>query len=87
MVMGGPRYKGKMEPAHIAAHDAVRLLFDVANTIGMGVTDLADRAGVNRSSIRMWRRNRSPGVDNLEACLNVIGYRLVAVKIDREEEE
>jgi hypothetical protein len=44
----------------------------------IGVMDLAERAGIPRHTIKGWRTVCLPGIVNLEACFNVLGFDLVA---------
>lgn len=46
------------------------------------VQEVAVRSGVCRQSIAMWRTETMPRVDMLDACLNVLGYRLAVVPIE-----
>lgn len=58
------------------AHPLVRRLFEEMNRQQLGVLDLAERAGVNKNTLRDWRTRTVPTIDNLEACLNVLGLEL-----------
>lgn len=67
-------------PARMAcppsAHPLVRRLYEEMRRQKMGVTDLAERTGVHRKTICRWRRDRSPNLVNVEACLNAFGLEL-----------
>ena len=63
-----------------AAHPLVRQLFMLMNDQQMGQLDLAERTGINKNTLKDWRVRTVPAVDNLEACLNVLGYQLKITK-------
>lgn len=50
-----------------------------------GVVLIADRAGVDRKTIYDWRTRHMPTIDKLDACGNVLGYKLAWVPIDQED--
>jgi len=55
------------------------LLSDVLSLVarsGLTDSDVSLQAGLSRNSISHWRRRTMPGVDNLDAVLRAIGYRL-----------
>lgn len=58
------------------AHPLVRLLFDKMNYERIGLTDVAERAGIARETFKGWRSKHCPKVDDIEACFNVLGYSL-----------
>lgn len=66
------------------AHPIVRVLFAEMNHQQIGVLDLSDRSGVNRNTLRSWRTKTTPTVDNIEACLNVVGLRLNVERIKED---
>ena len=55
------------------AHPLVKRMFEEMARQQIGVLDLAERAGVNPNTLRDWRTRTMPTIDNLEACLNVLG--------------
>jgi DNA-binding phage protein len=59
------------------AHPLVRRLFEEMNEQCIGIMDLADRAGISRYTLKGWRKNHSPEINNLEACYSVLGMALV----------
>ena len=63
------------------AHPLVRDLFGEMNRQQLGVLDLADRSGVNANTLKDWRTRTVPTVDNLEACLAVLGLRLKIARV------
>jgi transcriptional regulator with XRE-family HTH domain len=58
------------------AHPLVRRLFDEMNDQKIGILDMAERSGVNKNTLNDWRTRTVPTVDNLEACMAVLGYEL-----------
>lgn len=65
-------------PKH--AHPLVRRLFEEMNNQQLGVMDLCERAGLARGTLKGWRNNHCPRIVEIEACLNVLGLDLRAVK-------
>lgn len=61
-------------PAH--AHPLVRRLFEEMNRQQIGVLDMSERSGINANTLKDWRTRSTPTVDNLEACLGVLGLKL-----------
>lgn len=59
------------------AHPAVRRLFAEMARQQCGVLEMAERSGVNKNTLKDWRTRTMPRVADLEACLNVVGLRLV----------
>lgn len=55
----------------------VKQLVELMNTEQLGTNDMCERAGINRKTFDNWRIRRSPNVSAFEACLNVLGYKLV----------
>lgn len=61
-----------------AVHPLIRWIWNRMNADMWVEEDLADRAGVTSSCIRKWRRGeRNPRLQELEAVINALGYRLV----------
>lgn len=61
-------------------HPLVRKLFLEMNEQQIGVLDMAKRAGVDKNSLRDWRTRCNPSLVGLEACFNVLGLTLRAVR-------
>jgi len=59
------------------AHPLVKKLYRLMNDKGVSTIELAAAAGVDRSTIQKWQQGKGPNLVNLEACLNVAGYKLV----------
>ncbi len=78
---GGDRWRGK-HAVPKRAHPLVRTIFAEMNRQDMTLTELAEAAGFGRGTISDWRYRRAPKVDHLEAALNALGLRLVAVRAD-----
>lgn len=60
------------------AHPLVKRMFEEMARQQIGVLDLSERAGVNPNTLRDWRTRTMPTIDNLEACLNVLGLEMAA---------
>ena len=58
------------------AHPMVRSLFQEMNRQQIGLLDMAERSGINKNTLKDWRTRTVPTVDNLEACLTVLGCEL-----------
>lgn len=59
-----------------SAHPLVRQLYEIMKLRGVTARSVADRAGVNRETMRSWRTKSMPRVADLEACFNVLGLTL-----------
>lgn len=66
--------------APVRAHPLVRRLYEEMNYQQIGVLDLAGRSGINANTLKDWRTRTCPTVDNLNACLNVLGLELTVRK-------
>lgn len=62
------------------AHPLVRELFGLMAEEQIGVTDVAERAGISVTTVVKWKTRHAPTVVALEAALNVVGYRLAIVE-------
>lgn len=71
------RFRRVTVPPH--AHPLVRRLFAEMNYQRIGVTDLAERAGLARETLKGWRGRHCPRVADLEAAFGVLGKRLKVV--------
>ncbi len=68
------RFRRLTIPAH--AHPLVRKLFEEMNREQIGLTDMAERAGLARATFKGWRTRHCPRIVELEACYNVLGWGL-----------
>jgi hypothetical protein len=68
------RFRTLSVPQH--AHPLVRRLFQEMNHQRIGMTDMAERVGMSRFTINGWRTRHCPRIVELEACYNVLGYKL-----------
>ena len=62
-------------------HPAVRFVFEEMNRQRCGFADMRDRSGVCKETIRSWRTRNGAQVQNVEACLNVLGYTLTVGRL------
>jgi hypothetical protein len=42
----------------------------------IGIADMADRVGISRFTMKGWKTSHCPRIVELEACYNVLGYKL-----------
>lgn len=78
---GAARWAGKL-PIPPTAHPLVRGLFESMNDQKMLISDVAQISGVSKRAISDWRYKRTPGVENLNAVLNVLNLELTITEID-----
>jgi transcriptional regulator with XRE-family HTH domain len=61
---------------HSGAHPLVRELVDILNRDRLTLTEIAQRAGIDRCVMHRWRCRSNPSVALLQAALNAAGYEL-----------
>jgi transcriptional regulator with XRE-family HTH domain len=59
-----------------SGHPLIQKLYRLMNKEGITLKEMCERTGISLSSIKGWRYGQSPGLDNLEACFNVLGRTL-----------
>jgi len=59
------------------AHPLVRQMFDEMNEQQCTQATMSERSGINKNTFRSWRTKAVPRIDDLEACLNVLGLEIV----------
>ena len=64
-------------------HPLVRRFFEIVNERQHTVVAVARRAGVTRNTIFTWHHS-TPTLPSLEAALNVLGYRLAIVPLEKQ---
>ena len=62
------------------AHPFVRRIYQEMVAQQTTASDVAERSGVGRDTIRSWRGRNSPTLANIEAVLGALGYRLEIVE-------
>lgn len=69
-------------------HWAIRKLFRIINMEKVPISVLSKRAGVEQETIRSWRKasKGNPGLMNIEACLNTLGYKFKIVPMGVDDE-
>ena len=79
------RRSGPMASQLVAdgVHPLVRQMFELARGQNMGARTLARKAGVGQA-VHKWAYRSNPLIQNLEACLNVLGYELRIVHRSKE---
>ena len=62
-----------------SGHPLVKFLFEEMNRQRIGIVDMAKKAGLDRCSFQRWQSGTvSMTIANLDACLNVLGFRIDA---------
>jgi len=51
-------------------------LFEIADTQGMSMRQLAAESNVCMASLKLWGRTTSPNLDTFERTVHTLGYRL-----------
>lgn len=83
--MGKRVNKGRM-PIVPGQHPAVVFADDIVQERNLSASRVSRQAGVGESTISNWRtKGNSPSVGNLEAVLNVLGFRLAVVPLGAAE--
>ena len=62
------------------AHPLARHFFELASKSGRSLNDIAAEAGIHPKTFGSWKQKFSPQIENLEAALNALGYRLAVVR-------
>jgi transcriptional regulator with XRE-family HTH domain len=78
---GAKRWAGKL-PIPPSAHPLVRQMFEAMNARKLLISDVAEISGVSKHTISDWRYKRTPGVENLNAALNVLNLELTIAEMD-----
>jgi len=52
-------------------------MFDEMNEQQCSQATMSERSGINKNTFRSWRTKAVPRIDDLEACLNVLGLEIV----------
>lgn len=74
------------QPVRINAHPLVKQLFEIQEKQGIMNKTLCADAGVATFCLSDWRRRGDPSLRNLEACLNALGFSIVAVPTELLDE-
>lgn len=59
----------------------VQILLKEMQDKGVRYCDLAERAGTTVSAMQKWRRGQRPNLGDIRACLNVMEFEVVAIRI------
>lgn len=78
----GTRWRGQI-PIPAKAHPLVKAMVGLMNKHGVTFTDLEEDVGLCRQSMSDWRYRRQPKIDNFDAALNAIGYKLQIVELEK----
>lgn len=82
-----PGKDGRNTRAHYYAPNVeapVKALFDAMNEQGVTIARLEERAGISNTPIHAMAKGRTPKLATIEACLNVVGLKLIVVPIDHK---
>ncbi len=71
----GMRWRGKLSEGN--GHPLVRELFRRMNEDRVVMQEVANRAGLKRTTISDWRYMRMPKLDLFVAAANALGYEVV----------
>lgn len=75
--MSFDRFRPHSIPEH--AHPMMKRLLVEMNRQQCTYQTMNERTGLHQDTIRRWRDKSVPKVDDLEACFNVLGFRLAVV--------
>lgn len=73
----------RYRPRVVTGHPVVKFLFEQLVEQRLTESDLAERTGIHRDTLRNWRTRYNPRVTDLDAALRPLGFELRAVHIDR----
>lgn len=79
----GTRWRGKL-PVPLHAHPIVRRIYVEANRQQATLTEIGERAGLDRHQLSRWGHSIDPRLSDVLAALNTLG---LTVKIVRQQEE
>ena len=77
-----PRFPKGSIPSPINNNPLIKRLVDLMNETEIDSYEVCRQAGVSTASIHAWRTKSHPNITNLEAVLNVLGYKLAIVRLD-----
>ena len=76
-------------PSYLRAADnadpAIKRLFREMRLQHLTISEVAHISGIERSTLRSWKRARQPTLGNIRAALNAVGCDLVVVLIDGDD--
>lgn len=81
----GTRWRGQI-PIPRKANPLVRQFIARANRQMTTLSEIAEESGVARDTMSDWRYRSCPKLNNFEAALNVLGYRLAIVPLAPEDQ-
>ena len=61
-------------------NEIVRFLFEEMHKQQIHECDMSERVGFHRDTLRKWRLRHQPRVNDIEACLDFLGYKLKVVR-------
>jgi len=84
LVLGHESWVNSTKPSRVTVpdrvrHPVVKIVFQEMQTQGVTYAELEHRSGVLTSTIKSWRKEKSPNLFTLEAALGAVGWRFIAV--------
>lgn len=79
------KYAERIRSRHV--HEIVRLVEQEMFDRRLNRKDVSSRAGLGHNAIEQWIYGHSPSIANIEAVLQVLGYRLTVSPIDDTKHE
>lgn len=78
-----PRYRFRkpLTPLARGLHPIVRRLFLEMLKQHLTIWHLAEKTGINRTTIQGWRAGKSPKMADVDDCFQVLGMRLTVVEV------
>lgn len=71
---------------HVPRHPLVARLQQLCYTSNLGQDELAELAGINNVTLHAWFRGATPQLMTFEAVLGALGYKLVIVKDEKNDQ-
>lgn len=73
--------KFRYRPAIVNGNPVVKFLFQEMHKQRCCQLDLSERVGLHRDTLRKWRTQHTPRLNDIEAALNYLGYTLTIKKL------
>lgn len=76
------RFHEPTTPLARGLHPLVRSMFREALRQHCTLSMLAQRTGINLSTVRGWRAGKSPKLADIDNCFQVLGFRLTIQEVE-----
>ena len=76
------RFRKPLTPLVRGLHPIVRRLFLEMLKQHQTIWHLAEKTGINRTTIQGWRSGKSPKLADIDDCLQTLGYRLSIQEVE-----